>query len=70
MRQLRIALAATLALICALSAWSQPQAELVLHFVEIGQGDCTLIQCPDGGFILVDAGSREDGDRDAVREYA
>ena len=45
MRQLRIALAATLALICALSAWSQPQAELVLHFVEIGQGDCTLIEC-------------------------
>ena len=42
------------------SRGSQPghslKAELVLHFVEIGQGDCTLIECPNGGFILVDAG--------------
>ena len=69
MRQPRIAYAATLALICAPSAWGLPQAELVLHFVEIGQGDCTLIQCPNGGFILVDAGSTAHGDRDAVRDY-
>ena len=27
----------------------QPQAELVLHFAEIGQGDCTLIECPATG---------------------
>ncbi len=51
------------------AAWGQPQAELVLHFVEIGQGGCTLIQCPNGGFILVDAGSTARGDRDAVRDY-
>ena len=69
MRQPRIALAVTLALICAPTAWGQPQAELVLHFVEIGQGDCTLIQCPNGGFILVDAGSTAHGDCDTVRDY-
>ena len=69
MRQRRIALAAGLAFVVAPSAWGQPQAELVLHFVEIGQGDCTLIECPNGGFILVDAGSTAHGDRDAVRDY-
>ncbi len=43
MRQPQIALAATLALICAPSAWGQPQAELVLHFVEIGQRQKTRV---------------------------
>ncbi len=69
MRYPRIALAAVLAFVVAPVAWGQPHAELVLHFVEIGQGDCTLIECPNGGFILVDAGSTAHGDRDAVREY-
>ena len=41
MRQPRIALAAALALICAPTARGLPQAELVLHFIEIGQGDGT-----------------------------
>ena len=69
MRQPRSALLAVLALVSGQPAWGQPQAELVLHFVEIGQGDCTLIECPNGGFILVDAGSTGRGDRDAVRHY-
>ena len=69
MRYPRIVLAAVFALVSVPTAWGQPQAELVLHFVEIGQGDCTLIQCPNGGFILVDAGSTAHGDRDAVRDY-
>ena len=42
MQQRQIALAATLALICTSSAWGQPQAELVIHFGEIGQVHCTL----------------------------
>ena len=69
MRYPRIAFAAVLTLAAVPTARSQPQAELVLHFVEIGQGDCTLIECPNGGFILVDAGSTAHGDRDAVRDY-
>ena len=28
-----------------------------------------LLSCPNGGFILVDAGSTARGDRDAVRDY-
>ena len=69
MRYPRSALVAVLALVSVPATWGQPQAELVLHFVEIGQGDCTLIECPNGGFILVDAGSTAHGDRDAVRDY-
>ena len=49
MRYPRFALVAVLALVSVPTAWGQPQAELVLHFVEIGQGDCTLIECPNGG---------------------
>ena len=69
MRYPQSALVAVLALVSVPAASGQPQAELVLHFVEIGQGDCTLIECPNGGFILVDAGSTAHGDRDAVRQY-
>ncbi len=36
------------ALVSVPAAWGQPQPELVVHFVEIGQGDCTLIRCPNG----------------------
>ncbi len=46
MRYPRFALVAVLTLATTPTAWSQPQLELVLHFTEIGQGDCTLIECP------------------------
>ncbi|AUX29287.1 MULTISPECIES: ComEC/Rec2 family competence protein [Sorangium] len=32
--------------------------DLVLHFIDIGQGNCTFIQCPGGETILVDCGSK------------
>ncbi len=70
MRYARFALVAILALVSVPTALGQPPPELVLRFVEIGQGDCTLIECPNGGFIiLVDAGSTARGDRAAVRDY-
>lgn len=68
MRYPRFALVAVLALVSVPTAWGRPQAELVLQFVEIGQGDCKVAGCPNGGFILVDAGSSAHGDRDAVRK--
>jgi competence protein ComEC len=33
--------------------WVNP---LRVHFIDVGQGDCSLIQCPDGSTILVDGG--------------
>jgi len=35
------------------SAWENP---LRVHFIDVGQGDCSLIQCPDGSTILIDGG--------------
>jgi beta-lactamase superfamily II metal-dependent hydrolase len=43
--------------------------ELAVHFMNVGQGDGTLIVCPNGNRILVDAGSAGGGDAQAVRSY-
>ena len=34
--------------------------ELLIHFLDVGQADCALIEC-DGEFLLIDGGNREDG---------
>jgi competence protein ComEC len=38
------------------SALTQNQAELTIHFIDVGQGDATLIATQQGQHILVDAG--------------
>ena len=44
-------------------------SELELHFVKVGQGDCTLIKCPNGTNILVDAGSLKERKPLTLRKY-
>jgi hypothetical protein len=43
--------------------------KLELHFVDVGQGDSTLIVCPNGQRILVDLGSISRPNINVVREY-
>lgn len=42
---------------------------LELHFIDVGQGDCTLIKRPNGTVILVDCGSLGGANETEVREY-
>ena len=38
---------------------SRDTPQLVVTFLDVGEGDCTLVQSPDGRTILVDTGSAE-----------
>jgi competence protein ComEC len=47
-----------------------PEAgKLVVRFLDIGQGDCQLIQLPDGGTILIDSGDRGKPTVELLRKY-
>ena len=43
--------------------------QLEIHFIDIGQGDSTLVVCPNKKTILVDSGSLPTVRIDAVRDY-
>lgn len=40
---------------------SDNTSELIVHFLDVGQADCTLIQLPNGEEVLIDAGNYGDG---------
>ena len=43
-------------------------AELVVNFFDVGQGDSTLIECPNGQNILIDAGSTSGVEADLIQD--
>ncbi len=44
------------------SALYDSDASLSVHYIDVGQADCELIQLPNGENMLIDAGNNEDGD--------
>lgn len=42
--------------------------ELVIHALDVGQGDCNLVLCPNGVWIMVDCGSTGNGDITATEQ--
>ncbi len=55
--------------IIRISTPSASSGTLKLHFIDVGQGDSTLVECPDGSHILIDAGSTGDYPGEEVRDY-
>ena len=46
----------------AISTVLQGDNLLAVHFIDVGQADCALIEC-GGDFILIDGGNRDDGQK-------
>jgi len=43
--------------------------EMRLHFIDVGQGDCTLIELPDGQTVLVDGGDGSSRTKKVILRY-
>lgn len=46
--------------------YNETQKDFVVHFIDVGQGDCTLVEC-GGKYLLIDAG--ENGHETQVLNY-
>lgn len=44
------------------------EGELKIHFVDVGQGDCAMLELPDGKIAVIDGG--DSSGKDKVDEYA
>ena len=43
-------------LLPAVPVSARAEGELRIHFLSVGQGDCTLVEFPSGAVVVVDAG--------------
>lgn len=45
------------------------EGELRIHFIDVGQGDCTLLELPDGKTALIDGGNDSGETKKSVMRY-
>lgn len=43
--------------------------ELTVHYVDVGQGDCTIVELPDGKTMIIDGGDTKTAVKTALLEY-
>ncbi len=51
------------------SVGKRKSGELRIHFLDVGQGDCTLIELPDGKVMLIDGGNDSSSTKKTVMRY-
>ena len=61
MRKIAALLLLFIIAIC-IGACSKPASSFVLEFIDVGQGDSTLVEC-DGHYMLIDGGNKSSGDK-------
>ena len=45
------------------------EGELRIHFLDVGQGDSTLIELPDGKIVLIDGGNAQEENSTKILRY-
>ena len=55
--------------VCVWAAGLSSAQELTIHFIDVGQGDCTLVECPNGDTVLIDCGTSGGGSGALARQY-
>lgn len=52
-----------------LSIRAREEGELRVHFLDVGQGDCTIVEFPSGDLLIADAGDGSFGERTKLARY-
>lgn len=48
---------------------TKEKGEMRMHFIDVGQGDCTILELPDGKIAVIDCGNGSEDSNKAVLRY-